>query len=212
MNHNLAIGIKIKNLRTSKNYTLKQLSEESGLSIGFLSQLERGISSIAIDSLATIAKILSVSLSSFFDDCGPDNDDMVVHGFEAEATQISPQIIQYILSRNKTDFEIFPRLFQLMPRNSPNEDEIEMYNHEGEEFIYVLEGILTIYVGGVQYILYPEDSIQIHSTTDHNWINRTNKMVKFLSINSPNPFITHSHADEDLSVSFNRSETNRTDM
>ncbi|MEG1621068.1 MAG: helix-turn-helix transcriptional regulator, partial [Oscillospiraceae bacterium] len=68
MNHNITIGSKIKALRISKKYTLKQLSVESGLSTGFLSQLERGVSSIAIDSLAKIAEILNVSLSSFFDE------------------------------------------------------------------------------------------------------------------------------------------------
>ena len=52
MDHNVTIGAKVKAFRTAKKYTLKQLSEESGLSIGFLSQLERGLSSIAIDSLA----------------------------------------------------------------------------------------------------------------------------------------------------------------
>ena len=67
MDHNVTIGAKVKAFRTAKKYTLKQLSEESGLSIGFLSQLERGLSSIAIDSLAKLAAILGVSLSSFFD-------------------------------------------------------------------------------------------------------------------------------------------------
>lgn len=41
MDHNVTIGAKVKAFRTAKKYTLKQLSEESGLSIGFLSQLER---------------------------------------------------------------------------------------------------------------------------------------------------------------------------
>ena len=67
MDHNITIGAKVKAFRTAKKYTLKQLSEESGLSIGFLSQLERGLSSIAIDSLAKLADILGVSLSAFFD-------------------------------------------------------------------------------------------------------------------------------------------------
>ena len=44
MDHNVTIGAKVKAFRTAKKYTLKQLSEESGLSIGFLSQLERGLS------------------------------------------------------------------------------------------------------------------------------------------------------------------------
>ena len=43
MDHNVTIGAKVKAFRTAKKYTLKQLSEESGLSIGFLSQLERGL-------------------------------------------------------------------------------------------------------------------------------------------------------------------------
>ena len=67
MDHNVTIGAKVKAFRTAKKYTLKQLSEESGLSIGFLSQLERGLSSIAIDSLAKLADILGVSLAAFFD-------------------------------------------------------------------------------------------------------------------------------------------------
>ena len=43
MDHNVTIGAKVKAFRTAKKYTLKQLSEESGLSIGFLSQLERAL-------------------------------------------------------------------------------------------------------------------------------------------------------------------------
>ena len=56
MNYNTTIGLKIKELRNSKKFTLKYLSEETNLSIGFLSQLERGMTSVAIDTLAKIAK------------------------------------------------------------------------------------------------------------------------------------------------------------
>lgn len=95
MNHNLTIGSKLKALRTSKKYTLKQLSEESGLSIGFLSQIERGMSSIAIDSLSKIADILGVS-SSFFEDSAPSAPDPVMRSFDLPCTQISSQIMQYL--------------------------------------------------------------------------------------------------------------------
>lgn len=44
MDTNAAIGTKVKNLRTEKKMTLKQLSEKSGLSVGYLSQFERGLS------------------------------------------------------------------------------------------------------------------------------------------------------------------------
>ena len=55
MDYNGSIGARIKSLRLQHKMTLKHLSEKSGLSIGFLSQLERGLSSIAIDSLAELA-------------------------------------------------------------------------------------------------------------------------------------------------------------
>ena len=60
------IGNKIKELRTNKKMTLRELSEGTGLSIGFLSQLERGLTSIATDSLMKIAEALDVDLNYFF--------------------------------------------------------------------------------------------------------------------------------------------------
>ena len=66
MNQNTSIGEKIKALRTSQNLTLKQLGEMTNLSTGFLSQMERGLSSIAIDTLETIAGVLGVKPWQFF--------------------------------------------------------------------------------------------------------------------------------------------------
>lgn len=190
MNRNVTIGANIKALRTAKKMTLKQLSEQSGLSIGFLSQLERDISTIAIDSLAKLADILGVELSSFFTTSpSPDRDQAVVHSFELRCDQVTPQIIQYILSHDVDDFESLPRLFHLMPFANTDLDKLDMYQHEGEEFIYVLEGILTVYVDNKEYVLNPGDSIQVHSNLPHNWMNPTNQIVKILTINTPNPFI-----------------------
>ena len=58
MDHNQSIGARMKSLRTEKHYTLKTLSDLTGLSVGFLSQAERGLSSIAVDSLANVADCL----------------------------------------------------------------------------------------------------------------------------------------------------------
>lgn len=188
MNHNITIGAKVNALRTGKNYTLKQLSEETGLSIGFLSQLERGISSVAIDSLAKIAAFLEVSLSSFFEDETIRDQDPVVHNFNLRPTKSTSEIVQYILSNNVTEYDLLPRLFELMPLMEPDNADCVMFNHAGEEFIYVLEGIVTIYLNEQVYTLYPGDSIQIHSNQKHNWVNLTSRTAKLLSINSPNPF------------------------
>ena len=66
MGINASIGIKINKLRSEKGMTLKNVSVETGLSIGFLSQLERGITTVAIDTLDRIASALSVDISYFF--------------------------------------------------------------------------------------------------------------------------------------------------
>lgn len=111
MNQNASIGEKIKALRTSQNMTLKQLSEKTNLSTGFLSQMERGMSSIAIDTLENIAGVLGVSLTSFFDEEPvKDISDPVVHSFALPAVQVGPQIIQHILSHDVSSFDFLPRI------------------------------------------------------------------------------------------------------
>ena len=188
MDHNLSIGAKVKDLRTAKKMTLKQLSEETGLSIGFLSQLERGLSSTAIESLAKIAACLDANLSDFFEFEKTRPDSPVCRSYEMHCTPISPQIIQYLPNGKALDFDCLPRIFDLMPYPGDELQGLQMNLHEGEEFVYVLEGILTIFANGTKYSLNPGDCMQIHSDTPHNWINETNRVVKILVINTPNPF------------------------
>lgn len=133
MNQNASIGEKIKALRTSQNMTLKQLSEKTNLSTGFLSQMERGMSSIAIDTLENIAGVLGVSLTSFFDEEPvKDISDPVVHSFALPAVQVGPQIIQHILSHDVSSFDFLPRIFTLLPLANTAEENLEMYTHNGE--------------------------------------------------------------------------------
>ncbi|MDN6615831.1 MAG: helix-turn-helix domain-containing protein, partial [Enterococcus sp.] len=64
----MTIGEKVKNLRNERGMTLKQLSEATGLSTGFLSQFERGITTIAVEHLATIAALFKVKINYFFEE------------------------------------------------------------------------------------------------------------------------------------------------
>ena len=172
MDTNAAIGTKVKNLRIEKKMTLKQLSEGSGLSVGFLSQFERGLSSIALDSLEKLSHILEVPLSELFKDpIHSETTDPIVHGVELSFTEISPRIYQSILRSSELPRQMLPRVFTLLPLDSGQEDDIELYCHEGEEFVYVLEGVVTFFLENSRYLLYPGDSIHISSTQRHNWAN-----------------------------------------
>lgn len=188
MSHADTIGEKIKTVRTSQNLTLKQLSEMTGLSTGFLSQLERGLSSIAVDSLELIANALNVNLAAFFDSYSEKNDEPVMYSFSQRYNQTASKIFQAVLNHDVSSFAMLPRLTQLMPQANLDEEELEMYNHKGEEFIYVLEGTVTLLLDSQRYTLNPGDCVQFPSNKDHNWMNCTNKIVKLLTVNIPSPF------------------------
>lgn len=180
------IGSKIKELRTNKNMTLKDLSESSGLSVGFLSQLERGMTTIAVDSLEILAEILEVPLTNFFD-IPHKKDKVVLRNYERQVLSIMDGgFIYYNLSTELEDKSFLPKLVEILPQK--DEEEVQLNSHTGEEFIYILEGILTLYIGKEKYELYPGDSVHMNSNITHNWANHTNKIVKLIAVNSPNYF------------------------
>lgn len=188
------IGKKVKDLRSTKKMTLKDLSEATGLSTGFLSQLERGLTAVATDSLEKIGGALGVDVSYFFmrPAC---NRNYIMRSYEREVFEIvSSQIINYHLGNDLGNKKLFPRLIDLLPINS--EEDISQYAHDGEEFVYVLEGTLTLFINDRHYELFPGDTAHYSSGVVHNWANYTNKMVRLLVVSYPNPFREEASAAE----------------
>lgn len=180
------VGKKIKHLRSTKHMTLKELSEKTNLSIGFLSQVERGLTTLAIASLESIAEALDVDLSYFFSLTKKSNK-RVMRSYEKEIFRIeNGQYVDYHLSRQLKEMDMLPRFQEILP--SKSDTEVTSYQHNGEEFIYVLEGVLTLMLDNQQYELYPGDSIHFKSNIVHNWTNYSNKMVRILTVNIPNNF------------------------
>ena len=181
------IGSKIKQLRTQKSMTLKEFSEKTGLSIGFLSQLERGLTSVATDSLEKIANVLEVELTYFFTK-PKEKQRKIMRSYEKEVYEIiNGGFINYHLSSDLHDKKLLPRLVEILPNNT--QEEVCTYVHKGEEFVYVLEGTLTLFLNNVQHELYPGDTAHyISQKQSHNWANYSNKIVKILVISVPNPY------------------------
>lgn len=179
------IGQKIKELRNLKGFTLKQLSIESDLSISFLSQVERGITSIAVTSLEKIASVFEVDLSYFFSPPSK-HDSLIIRSYEQEVFSLEETRVYKRLASDTEDKILEPMLITLFPQDSKHN--VATYAHEGEEFAYVLEGILTIQVNEKQYQLNPGDSLHLSSNTPHEWANFTNKLVKVLCVSTPKIF------------------------
>ncbi|RKD23607.1 transcriptional regulator, XRE family with cupin sensor [Caminicella sporogenes DSM 14501] len=174
------ISEKIRNLRKEQNLTLKDLSEKTGLSVSFLSQVERGSSSLAITSLKKIADALNVPMSYFFKNF--DNHKFLVKSSEQKPFKIEGSNSEFIrLSGNFPD-RILEAIIVTIP---PGEKHGHKFNHPGEEFIYVLEGLLLVNLDGKDYIVKAGDSIHYPSEITHLWINPLEKNTKILSILTP---------------------------
>ena len=188
MNDNIDIGKTINKIRKERKMTLKELSEKTNLSTGYLSQFERGLTSIAIESLQTISKALDVDMDAFFSKPKSKikDESPIIRSYDREIGKISTKIIQYYLVKDVENAAFLPRIYEVMPKDQ--DAHAKTYVHEGVEFIYILEGILTLSYKNQIYEMYPEDSAYISSEIAHNWENNTNKKVKMLVINYPNQF------------------------
>jgi len=183
---NKELGQKIKEVRTSKGMTLKDLSEKTNLSISFLSLVERGLASIAIASLQSVAEVLGVNLAYFFS-VPHEHGKMIFRSYELEAVRAENSKNVYCsMAGNFEDQKMDPMFVILLPGQMRSD--IDLISHHGEEFCYVAEGILTYFIEDKEFEIYPGDSLHIPSHIPHNWGNFTNKLVKVILVVSPKIF------------------------
>lgn len=138
----MEIGKKLKELRIAKNLTQEELADRCELSKGFISQLERDLTSPSIATLVDILQCLGTDLREFFDDSA---DDQIVFGEQDYFEKIDPELknkIEWIIpNAQKNSME--PIRLTLEPGGSTYPD----IPHEGEEFGYVLRGSIVIHLG-----------------------------------------------------------------
>lgn len=138
----MKIGAKIKELRVQKSLTQEELADRAELSKGFISQLERDITSPSIATLVDILQCLGTNLEAFFTDT---TSEQVVFKrgdyFEKVDNELNNKIEWIIPNAQKNMME--PILLTLEPGGSTYPDN----PHEGEEFGYVLSGSITIHIG-----------------------------------------------------------------
>lgn len=138
----MKIGYKIKTLRLAKNLTQEELADRAELSKGFISQLERDLTSPSIATLTDILQCLGTNLKDFFND--EEEEQIVFHKedyFEKTDKELGNTIEWIIPNAQKNEME--PIRLTLAPNGSTYPD----LPHEGEEFGYVLSGNIQIHIG-----------------------------------------------------------------
>lgn len=159
------IGAQIRELRKAKGMTLQVLSDASGLSIGYLSQLERGRSTLTIGNLKLLADQLGVHMNWFFQDAPePPAEELGVVVRKNRRRRLSFTnlgIQEELLSPN-----LAGPLELLLSTLEPGADSGD-YSHEGAEAGLVIQGELELWVGGRRFLLETGDSFSFRSTEVH---------------------------------------------
>jgi len=171
---------RIKDLRTSKNLTLKELSDKTGLSVSFLSQVERGSSSLAITSLKKIADALEVPINYFFESY--ENLSFLVKHEEQKPYHIEGSKIEYVNLSGKFSGRSFEPMIVTYKKGYMKGDG---FSHPGEEFFYILEGTGIVTIGEVEFIVKEGDSIHFPSNIKHKIYNPEEKELKMISVITP---------------------------
>jgi quercetin dioxygenase-like cupin family protein len=176
----------IRSLRQEQGLSLRGLSARTGLSIGFLSLVERGQSSLALTSLHTVAKALGTEVSAFFpsEETAAESHPLphVTRAESAPDLAIAAQQRTYKLLSGRAPNRV---LEPLLVTVHPNETIEEPYSHEGEEFAYVLSGEVRFIIDGQDYRLGPGDSIHFQSTVPHSIHNDTQEPVEAVWVLTP---------------------------
>jgi transcriptional regulator with XRE-family HTH domain len=185
----LAIFEEIRKLRKEKHITLKKMAEETGISINYLSQIERGKTNPSVGILKRITSVLGVSLLGL--------------GGEPLRNSSNQQGVA-VVRRNMRKMLIYPKsklkeylltpdlkrkLEVLLSESKPGKEKEDVwYSHEGEEFGLVLKGQYEVTVEDKTYILNEGDSIYFPSHLPHKMRGIGRKRCETLWVITPPSF------------------------
>ena len=172
------LGVSIKDLRLMKRMTLSDVSKKSGLSISFLSQVERSKSSVTMTSLKKISEALGVNVSHFFQATATHSASITR---KEDRKELNYRDMSFSFANLGGDFQN-PIFEPIIATLLSGETQKKPYSHKGQEFLYVLEGTLTVILNNEEQLLYPGDSLHIESTNPHTWFNASEEPVKLLIV------------------------------
>ena len=187
-NNNTFVGSKIKGIRESKNLTIEEIAESSGLSVEQISSIENDQNLPSLGPLIKIARALGVRLGTFMDDndaLGPvvcraeDRERDSSISFSNGATDARKHMEYHPLAQQKAGRHMEPFIIDINPSD---QQDYQLSAHEGEEFIYVMQGAVEIVYGKETYTLKEGDSIFYDSIVKHHVHGLPGKSAKILAV------------------------------
>jgi transcriptional regulator with XRE-family HTH domain len=175
------MGQSVRELRAAKEMTLQELSIGTKLSVGYLSQVERGLSVPSVSALQTIAKALDVTVSWFFRASEGSESAYIVRAPERRKLRFESGITDELLSPN-----LAGALELLVSRFPPGSASgTQPYTHRGEEGGLVVEGMLELWIENEKFLLKAGDSFSFPSAKPHRYRNPSKRETVVLWVITP---------------------------
>jgi transcriptional regulator with XRE-family HTH domain len=171
------VGLRIRRLRQAAEMTQDELAERAELTASFISKLERGVLSISLESLLLILDALNVHISDFF---RPERERVVFR--EGDSVQLEREGVEEFTA-------LVPgggtrRMEPVRVRLQPGQ-EVELEVFSGEQFGYVLRGVVTVSFGRERTRAAKGHCFYADGRNEMKVANRTERSSEFLWITSP---------------------------
>jgi transcriptional regulator with XRE-family HTH domain len=180
------IGEKITQIREMRKVSIQELSERSGMDITLVQKIEQGKNVPSLAPLIKIARALGVRLGTFLDDSDSYGPVVVRSGdhqkgvrFTSQASEDRQHLNFFSLASDKAGRNMEPFIVDIIPGQ---QSDSMLSSHEGEEFIYVLEGEVEINYGKEIYKLAKGDSIYLDSIVLHNVHTGNEQSARILAV------------------------------
>jgi len=168
----VAVGKRIRELRRTRAMSLEAVAARTRLSIGFLSQIERGLSSPSLRVLATLADVLGIGIAGLFgtkqNASNPSNAVVTRERQRVELNLWRSGISKQLLSPAGSDGRLNLFLVHMEPGGNTGD---ELYAHDGEEAGLVISGKMKLTVDSESWILKQGDSFRFASRRPHRFGN-----------------------------------------
>ena len=178
----MKIGQRIRNLRIASDLTQEELASRSDLTKGFISQLERDQTSISVDSLLDILEVLNIKVTDFFVE---EPEESIIYGPNRRTALTDAGIRSFeLLIPGATNRRMEPALVEL----APGEHTEAFQPFQGEEFGFVLQGIITVSFGTQSVQARSGECFYFEATREHHIENIGKRVAKLIWITTPPKF------------------------
>ena len=178
----LCIGREVRQLRQKHNMTVTELADLAGLSPGMLSKIENGLTSPSLGTLQALASALNVSVTSLMRRFEERRDATFVQAggglkIQRRGTRAGHEyrVLGHLLS---SDITMEPFVITLTDKS----EEFPAFEHDGTEFLYVLEGRMDYHHGGATYSMGPGDSLFFDAEVAHGPENLIETPIRFVCV------------------------------